>query len=147
MNAEIKSDLINLVESSKIVFVSSIDEDQYPNTKCMFALKNESLKTHYFSTNLSAKRTQQFLSNPKACVYFCDEPDFKGLMLIGVIEVCRDRSSRKMLWQDGFELYYPEGIDDEDYCVLKFSAQKGNYYNRLINHSFLVDELEYGKGQ
>lgn len=42
----------------------------------------------------------------------------------------------------GDEIYYPEGVDDEDYCVLRFTAEKGNYYHKLTKEIFSLEELE-----
>lgn len=142
MNKEKKKEITELVDNAKTAMVSSVDADGYPNTKAVLALHHEGIATHCFSTNLSAKRTQRFLEHPNACVYYCDEANFKGLMLIGDMEVCRDRKHREMLWRDGFEMYYPKGIDDEDYCVLKFTARKANYYHGLENTTFSLDEFE-----
>lgn len=141
MNESIKEEINALVDGSKNAIVSSVDNMGYPNTKAMFALKHEGISTHFFSTNLSAKRTQQFLINPKACIYYCNEAEFKGLMLIGDMQVCTDREHKSMIWQDGFEIYYPNGIDDEDYCVLKFVASKGNYYHGLENNTFAIGDF------
>ena len=66
-------------------------------------------------------------------------------MLIGEMQVCTDREHKAMLWKDGFEIYYPQGIDDEDYCVLKFTAHRGIYYHGLENNTFVMEEFEYGK--
>jgi general stress protein 26 len=139
MNDELKTKIISLVNEAKTVYVSSIDEG-YPNTKAMFAMEHKGIETHYFSTNLSAKRTGQFMKNPNACIYFCNNGEYKGLMLVGKMEVCTDRKHREMLWREGNEIYYPKGIDDEDYCVLKFTAVKGNYYHGLANYSFTMQE-------
>jgi len=59
-----------------------------------------------------------------------------GLMLIGVVEVLQDEESRKKLWFDGCEKYYPGGINDPDYSVLCFTAEKGNFYHGLENIDF-----------
>lgn len=131
-----KNEIKALIEDSKNAYVSSIDGTGHPNTKAMFALQHEGISTHFFSTNLSAKRTQQFLNNANACIYFCKEDEFKGLMLIGEMQVRTDREHKAMLWRDGFEIYYPNGIDDDDYCVLEFTAHKGNYYHGLENTTF-----------
>ena len=40
--------------------------------------------------------------------------------------MCTDREHKAMLWRDGFGIYDPKGIDDEDYCVLKFAALKNH---------------------
>ena len=69
MNETIKKEIISLVENAKNAFVSSIDAEGYPNVKAMFALKHDGVKTHYFSTNLSSRRTQQFKNNPKAWAF------------------------------------------------------------------------------
>ena len=141
MNDLFKSEITKLRGESKIAFISSINEDGYPQTKAMLVLETDSLQTQYFSTNLSSKRVQQFLKNPKASVYYCNEPGFKGALFTGTMEVCRDHDTKAFLWRDGCEIYYPKGVDDEDYCVYKFTAKTVNYYHGLNNITFIIDEL------
>lgn len=140
--AGIKNDICRLVEKSGKVYVSSVDEDGCPNTKAMFARDNDGMKVHYMSTNCSSLRVSQFRKNPKACIYYCNERFFKGLMFTGTMEVCTDREIRERIWRRGDEIYYPEGVDDEDYCVLRFTAEKGNYYHNLTKEIFSLEELE-----
>ncbi len=141
MNNELKKEIGSLIESAKVAYVSSVDENGFPNTKAMFALKHDGLDTYYFSTNTSSMRVKQFLNNPNACIYLCKEDNFMGLMLVGTMEVSRERAHREMLWSDGCEMYYPAGIDDEDYSVLVFHAESGNYYHGLKNSTFSIKEL------
>ena len=141
MDLEMNKDICELVINTPIAFVSSVNQDGFPNTKAMLNLKRDDIKTHYFSTNLSSKRASQFQANPNACIYFCEQANFKGLLLVGSMEVMTDRPTREMLWVDGFEMYYPKGIDDDDYVVLKFTAQWGNYYHGLQNSTFTIEEL------
>lgn len=141
MKNELRKDARELMENAKIVYVSSVNGDGFPTIKAMLALHNEGMMTHYFSTLLSSKRVSQFRQNPKACIYFCDDVEFKGLMLTGTVEVCTDRYHKELLWREGFEMYYPKGVEDENYCVLKFTATSGNYYHKLANHSFEMEEF------
>lgn len=141
MNSTLKKELQLLRENSKIAYVSSINEQGYPQIKGMLVLEHDSLLTQYFSTNYSSRRVQQFLNNPKASVYYCCEAAFKGALFTGSIEVCTDAPTKTFLWRDGFEMYYPNGIEDEDYCVLKFTAESVNYYHGLTNHTLLMKEL------
>jgi general stress protein 26 len=141
MKESLKSEIKKLTDEAQIVYVSSVNQQGFPNTKAMLYIIHGGLKTHYLSTNYSSKRVAQFLENPKACLYFCNEAAFKGLMLTGTMEICTDRSHKEMLWKEGFEMYYPNGIDDEDYCVFKFTATEGNYYHGLSNITFPVEEL------
>ena len=41
-----------------------------------------------------------------------------------------------MIWRDGDEMYYPKGVTDLDYCVLKFTAESGRWYGNFKNGNF-----------
>jgi general stress protein 26 len=55
---------------------------------------------------------------------------------VGEVEILQDQASRERLWRDGYERYYPLGVNDPDYTVLRFTARWGNYYHRLSNATF-----------
>jgi general stress protein 26 len=129
---------LELVENSNIAMVGSIDIDGYPNIKAMLNLETEGIKTIFFSTNTSSKGVSLFMKNPKACVYYMDPVQFKGLMLVGEMKVLSDPESKQRLWREGFEKYYPLGVTDPDYSVFQFTAKWGNYYHSLQNASFEV---------
>jgi len=61
---------------------------------------------------------------------------WKGLMLVGEVEIRQDLESRKRLWREGYEKYYPLGVNDPDYSVVLFTAHWGNYYHALANITF-----------
>lgn len=130
---------LNLVKNSNIAMVSTVDNDGYPNIKEMLNLLNEGIKTIWLSTNTSSKKVSRILKDNRASVYYVDSENSMGLMLIGEVEVLLDEASNKLLWSEGCEKYYPQGIDDPDCCVLKFTAKKGNFYKGLTNISFDVD--------
>lgn len=127
---------LELINRSTFAMLGSNGNEGYPNIKAMFKMENEGLNEIWFSTNTSSKRVAQLHENPKACVYFADFEKFEGLMLIGKIEVLQDEESRKRLWREGNEMYYPLGVNDPDYSVLQFTAEKGNYYRGLENVTF-----------
>ncbi|MGC9393386.1 MAG: pyridoxamine 5'-phosphate oxidase family protein, partial [Anaerolineae bacterium] len=111
----------------------------FPNIKAMLKMENEGLKTVWLSTNTSSRRVAQLFRDPKACLYFVDMEGWMGLMLVGEMEVLQDAASRQRLWRDGFERYYPQGVDDPDYTVLRFTARWGNYYHALANVTFAIE--------
>lgn len=130
----------NLIDKVNISIISSIDSEGFPNTKAMLPpRKREGIKHIYFSTNTSSMRVKQYSDNPKACVYFYDKRFFRGVMLRGMMEVLQDSKSKEMIWRDGDEMYYPQGIADPDYCVLKFTAQSGRYYSNFKSEDFTVE--------
>ena len=130
----------NLIDKQGVSFISSVDKDDFPNTKAMLPpRKREGIKTIYFTTNTSSMRVAQYRKNPKACIYFCDKRFFRGVMLKGTMEVLEDKTSKEMIWREGDTMYYPLGVTDPDYCVLKFSAQSGRYYSNFSSESFAIE--------
>lgn len=130
----------NLIDKQGVSFISSLDDEGFPNTKAMLPpRKRDGIKTFYFTTNTSSMRVRQFRSNPKACIYFCDKRFFRGVMLKGTMEVLEDAASKEMIWQEGDTMYYPKGVTDPDYCVLKFIAQTGRYYANFSSENFMIE--------
>ena len=101
--------------------------------------KREGIKTFYFTTNTFSIRVAQYKANPKASIYFCDAKGFKGMMLRGTMEVLTDAASKEMIWHDGDEQYYPGGVTDPNYCVLKFTATDGRFYSDFYPRSFVIE--------
>ena len=134
-----KSETIeNLISKQKIAYIASIDENGYPNMKAMLVpRKRNGLREFWFSTNTSSRRVGQYRENNKASIYFCDQRFFRGVMLLGTMEVLEDATSKEMIWEDGDTVYYPEGVTDPDYCVLKFTAKSGRWYS-----NFKSDDIE-----
>lgn len=130
----------NLIDKQGVSFISSIDKEGFPNTKAMLPpRKREGIKHFYFTTNTSSMRVQQYRENPKASVYFCDKRFFKGVMLKGTMEVLEDPAFKEMIWREGDTMYYPLGVTDPDYCVLRFTAQIGRYYSDFKSDDFVVE--------
>jgi len=127
---------LELANRSGIAMLGTNGDDGYPNIKAMIKVENEGLRTVWFSTNTSSRRVAQLLRDPKVCVYFVDFENWMGLMLVGDVEILQDQASRERLWHKGDEKYYPLGVTDPDYTVLRFTAQWGNFYHRLSNVTF-----------
>lgn len=127
-----------LINNSKIMMVGSIDEDGFPCIKAVTKMEAEGLNRFWISTNTSSQHVRQLRKNPRACLYFVDQEHFQGLTLTGTMEILEDSESKRRLWREGCEMYYPQGVDDPDYCVLRFTARKGRYYYALSKVTFEV---------
>lgn len=53
---------------------------------------------------------------------------YVGVMLIGKMEILTDQETRNMIWKTG--------VTDPDYCVLKFTSERGRFYCDLKTESF-----------
>ncbi len=129
----------DLIDKASATIISSIDKDGFPNTKAMLPPRmRNGIRDVYLTTNTSSMRVKQYTDNPKACIYFYDQRVFKGVMLKGNMEVLQDEKTKKMIWKEGDEMYYPKGVSDPDYCVLKFTACEGRYYSNFKSETFEI---------
>lgn len=139
-----KEHIIEFIKKQKVSFIASVDEDGFPNMKAMFAPRKIEENCFYFTTNTSAMRSQQFMKNPKASIYFFNKGRFKyeGIMLTGTMEVLQDDKTKQEIWRAGDTMFYKQGVTDPNYCVLKFTATKGRYYCDLKTESFDIGDLK-----
>lgn len=134
-----ETSMIKFIDSCSTALIGSIDTDGFPNIKAMLPPRIRiSLKEFFFSTNTSSLRVAQFHENDKACIYFFDSLTFIGIMIIGRMEVLEDETTKKKIWKTGDELYYPLGINDPDYCVLKFTGSKIRTYHNFEKEDFTI---------
>ena len=126
-----------MIDKSSTSFLSYVDEDGYPITKAMLKpRKRNGIKEFWFSTNTSSDKVRYFRKNNKASIYFIDKRYFRGVSLIGTIELLETTAAKEMIWPTGDEMFYKEGVSDPDYCVLKFTAHKGRYYSNFKSENF-----------
>ena len=138
--AGVKDLISQMADTLPITMISSVDEEGFPCTKAMLSPRvREGIKVFYFTTNTFSLRVAHYKANPKASIYFCDAEGFKGMMLRGTMEVLTDAQSKEMIWRDGDTEYYPGGVTDPNYCVLKFTATDGRFYSDFYPRSFVLE--------
>lgn len=130
----------NLADKAKAVLVSYMDEEGFPITKAMLKPRErEGIKTFWFSTNTSSNKVKFYKENPKASIYFVDFRFFRGVSLLGTMEVLETPEAKERIWRTGDTMYYSKGVTDPDYCVLKFTAEKGRYYSNFHSENFTIE--------
>ena len=136
-----KDKIAEFIRKQKVAFICSIDRDGFPNVKAMLKpRKINGLREFYFTTNTSSMRVKQYLSEPKASIYFYRKGliRYTGVMLKGKMKVLTDQETKDMIWRKGDTMFYKGGVTDPDYCVLKFTAECGRYYCDLKTEDFEV---------
>ncbi len=130
-----------MADKAKTVFLSYLDGEGFPTTRAMLPPRErEGIRVFWLSTNTSSQKVAAFRKNPRAGLYLVDRRFFRGVSLSGTVEVLEDPESRKRLWRMGDTMYYPQGVMDPDYCVLKFTAEKGRYYSSFRSQDFSIPD-------
>jgi len=122
------NEISNLINGTVFASLGFLDDNGEPSIRRVFCRWHKGIGRHYISTNVSSMHIQNLLKNNKACLYFDNCQTFEGLCLTGIVIVHTDREHKAFIWDDDDIKYYPDGIDDEDYCVIEFEARRGRYY-------------------
>ena len=149
---EIKQSSLELMAAAEVVYLATVDSNGFPQVRAMLNLRNgdnypglvDVFDNHdgdfmlYLTTNTSSAKMDQIRASSKATVYFCNPGKFHGLMLAGEIEIITEQKIKNKLWQDGWERYYPSGVDDPDYTILSFQPAfaKGWYKSNTFGLTF-----------
>lgn len=137
----------NAIDKAKFCYLSYIDENGFPQTRAMFAPRErDGINTLYLSTNTSSFKVKNLLNDNKACLYFADTRFYRGFSLSGTIEVSETEADKKRIWRAGDFIYYSKGVNDPDFCVLKFHTTEGWYYSNFKNEKFIVSEGDNENG-
>ncbi|HDZ17030.1 hypothetical protein LCGC14_1122200 [marine sediment metagenome] len=147
---EVKREGIELMETSKAAYLTTIDAEGYPITRAMFNLRNKEqfpefinffLKEEnefavYIGTNTSSSKYLHVKKNPKIAVYFCDPDEFKGIMFGGEVDIVENLELKRKIWLGWWTIYYSKGIEDPDYTLLRLAPKNARFYHRLQQINF-----------
>lgn len=128
-----------LIDRCGFSIIAYEDSEGYPVSRAMLAPRErEGIRVFWFTTNTSSNKIACFRKNPKASIYFVDRRFFRGINLIGQMEVLETPEAKERIWRKGDTMYYKEGVTDPDYCVLKFTAKRGRYYSNFSSQDFEI---------
>lgn len=145
----------NLMSVAEVAYLSTVNSDDFPETRAILNLRNakqfpgfvdlfkecESTLTTYFTTNTSSFKVKSIRENPKVCVYYCKADEQQGLMLGGVIEFVTDMDIKRALWQDDWTIFFPDGVTDPDYTILRLSPIVAKGYHQLQTYNLELKSI------
>ncbi len=118
-----------LLGKCDVLTLASINEKGYPRICALSKLKAEDFKDIYFVTSkrshLNGKATH-FENNPRASVCYTLEGD--SVTLIGDVEFIEDKACQLQLWNEADRKFFPKGIDDPKFRLLKFHTIEATFW-------------------
>ena len=88
------------------------------------------LNDQVLGTNADGSKNEEY------CMYCYKDGKF---LQDCTMEVLTDAKSKEMIWREGDTEYYPGGVTDPNYCVLKFTATDGRFYCDFYSRSFVIE--------
>lgn len=146
-NLEVKKISIELMNVAEVACLSTLTEDGFPETRALLNLNNpkqfpkltqiikksEENMVAYLTTNTSSFKMKNILDNPKVNIYYYKEGSNAGLMLQGTIEIVNDMKLKEAFWHDEWKIFFPKGIEDSDYTLLRLTPEIAKGYHQMKN--------------
>lgn len=135
-NQNIRFRILELVTSAWPAVLTTVDKFGMPFTRAMNNLHHkdyvnlpqsnffakEKEWTFFFRTHKSSDKVRQIHMTGKANVYYAVPDEMSGLTLLGTIKEWDDPKVKEALWMEEWENFYPYGMTDPEYTLLKFEA-------------------------
>lgn len=131
---DIKAKAAQMVATAQVITVASVDENGYPRPVAMVKIKDEQ-DAIYVATGASSAKVAHFKVNPKAGISIVRGGD--SVVYTGQMEIVCDQDLKRSLWGDWMLAHFSEGVEDPEYCVLKFRPRSATYW---IDNAFVKDD-------
>jgi len=130
MNQNIMAKAIEIIEKNAVqggefsgqhCVLSLIDAEGFPTASVVTPSKVDGINWITFGTLLDGNRAKR-VENCN-CASVCFSSDEYCVNLVGEIEVITSADVKCEMWYDGLS-FYVTGMDDPNYCVLKFTTKR-----------------------
>ena len=137
--SDVKTKTRDYLDSVKTVSLATSMESK-PSCRIMEIQKVEGDLKILFVAHKSSPKMEQIEKNSSVCIVSFNEETVRDIRLFGKIEVLFDMETKKYVWNDGLEPYFPGGINDPELTVLKFIPERLEY--RDMKAGGLFPEIE-----
>ena len=124
MNDEDKATWI--LDRCGYVTLSTIDEQGFPRPVAIDVISHNGIRELWMTTYRNSEKARHLSSNPKAGISFVREAD--SVSLIGIAEIITEKNMLKRYWKAFFYHYYPDGVDDGNYCLIRFFTKEAKLW-------------------
>lgn len=130
----IRKNIIEIVSASDVAFLSTINLDDFPETRCMDNSFNKTINDNlniYFACHANSPKEEQIKHNCKGSLYYVILDNMRNMTLFGKLQEVSDKSLKDSLWKESLAPYYQHGKEDPQYAVLKFIPTSYKYYDGM----------------
>lgn len=81
----------------------------------------------YFSANITSPKVAEIAADARVAVLFQGKTQW--ISVTGIATVVRDRALIDRLWRDSWKLWFPEGKNDPNLCLIRVDSTEAEYWD------------------
>jgi general stress protein 26 len=82
----------------------------------------------YFPTSLSSPKIEEIAADPRVAVTMQDKRRFVSIS--GTARILSDRALVDRLWSEAWKVWFPDGKEDPELCLLEVSPTAAEYWDQ-----------------
>jgi len=127
-NAELFDNINDIIEDFRVAMLISVGSDNLIHARPMAVARHEEETGNvYFATSAVNGKTAEIENNPQTGLTLQSDNQFVSLS--GQSVVLNDRAMIRELFSPAWEAWFPEGAEQVDIRLIKFSPEKGEYWD------------------
>lgn len=83
----------------------------------------------WFVTDRNSHKTEEIHAHPQVNLAFAAPADNTYVSVSGKATVLFDKARLQALWSPAMMMFYPDGLDDPDLCVLRVDLESAEYWD------------------
>ena len=109
------------------MFVSQSDKGLHARPMAVAAIE-PARDTIWFATSVTSDKVDEVLSHPEVSVAFQGNQKYASVK--GTARVNQDRAKINQLWEESWEVWFPEGKEDPRIALIEVTAEHGEYWDQ-----------------
>jgi general stress protein 26 len=126
-NAEF-SKLHELISSSSCAMLTTLKADGELHCRPMLVQLGKGREIWFISSDHSSK-VHEIEAQSKVSIALCDSQKQSYVSISGHAEIVRDRQKIHELWNPSYRMYFPEGPEDAQICLLRVTMERAEYWD------------------
>lgn len=122
-----RAHLVDLIEDFSTAMLATRSADGTVHARPMAVQKVEGDGDLVFCAALDSKKIAELRQDSRVAVVF--QGKTKYVSLSGTAKVDRDRARIHAMWKEDWKVWFPDGKDDPNLCLVDVSVTEGEYWD------------------
>lgn len=122
LNGEQIKDIEAFVDAASYVSIGTFNAQTGVRLSALSNIPGQKAGELYFITDLKSDKAKNIQANPNIEIMYTT--DSSGIVIFsGKAEILTDTAIKQAKFQPWVNEFFPKGVDDENYCVLRFTPE------------------------
>ena len=121
-------ELYERIKDHRTALLATVTKDGYVHARPMMTQEREPDADLWFVTPMDSDKVQEIQAHPRVGVIYFRESDGAYVSIEGEARIIQDKATIRDKWKETWRMWFPEGPDQANLCLIKVSAHGAEYW-------------------